>query len=279
MRGWPSSPGAAGLAGEPTYDDIAQGDSINVRHYHEIISAGRADLVRPQQRRSRESEAALGLATELGQAVRLVRQRRLQDLDRHEVQEPVALERLPHDTLCAPPQQLQQPIGAELGPGDERCPGPRWPRRRDPAMALGLQRRSTGDSRGGRLSPEHPRVEPARGRVHDGSRPPCEGAFFGAGTRFRVRGDDHRDRFRTRGVRDLTLARQELGYAPMPRPEPGKADPRRDRAGLAPRVWAIGPESIRSLKPMPGSSPRWRFLADRCRESTTRSRSLRSPIG
>ena len=93
----------AGLAGEPARDDLAQADPVHVWHDHEMIAVGRADLVRLQEGRSRESEAAFGLSTELGQAVRLIRQGRFQDLDRHEIQEMAAFERLPYDPLRPAP--------------------------------------------------------------------------------------------------------------------------------------------------------------------------------
>ena len=63
--------------------------------------------------------------------------------------------------------------------------------------------------------------------------------------------------------RDLTLARQDSD--PLPCRDRSLERPTLDAISRASRLafGAIGPESIRSLKPMPGSSPRWRFLADR----------------
>ena len=72
-------------AGEPAPDDLAQRDPFDVRHRHEMIAVDRAELVDGQQRRARQADAALGLAAELGHAGGVVRQGRLQDLDRHEL--------------------------------------------------------------------------------------------------------------------------------------------------------------------------------------------------
>ncbi len=62
--------------GQPRPDDLEQADSPHIGHDHVGQALRFVELEDPQQRRAVQARSALGLAAELGQPVRLPRQRR-----------------------------------------------------------------------------------------------------------------------------------------------------------------------------------------------------------
>ena len=184
----------AGEVGDAGPDDLAERDPLDVRHGHEVISVDVAQLVDRQQRRAGQAAAALGLAAELGHAGRVVRQGRLEDLERDELDERLAAQGLPDVALAAAAEPLQQAVAAQPVAGRQRRPLAARPPRAPgatPRRTLAARRPAMRPDPGRRL--DDPGAGPAADEAVGAARPRAIQQSPEEGPQVRVRGDDHGD--------------------------------------------------------------------------------------
>ncbi len=162
-----------------------------------MIAVDRIELVDREQRRARQADAAFRLAAELGHAGGVVRQGRLQDLERHELHERFTPQGLPYVALSAPSQPLHELVGPKLIPGLQRGPEPGPSRRPPPRPGVGFGVPRPDDPGFDRELLDHPGVRSALARAAEtlrlpGTRPVSQarlglwvgGNGHGTGSRF-----------------------------------------------------------------------------------------------